>query len=205
MIRRPHRSILSSSSAASDVYKRQTQSTWESQAMIPKTANYWSNGCGRDSYIYTSNGGFAKRPCTSKIMRSNQQTVFKIQPQIPAKNLKYYSDGTGRDNYIQINEGGLSINSKTKQNRFLASLRFYERTPTVTRPEPDYFALRNSALPRQEFEKQSQLSRQQTDLVSRLSQPKQSQNPYDWPNFGLKKRNCYSSYFRRKEYPKQYI
>ena len=42
--------------------------TSKSQAMIPKTANYWSNGCGRDSYIYTSNGGFAKRPCTSKIM-----------------------------------------------------------------------------------------------------------------------------------------
>ena len=36
--------------------------------MMPKTVNYWSNGIGRDSYIYTSNGGFANRPCSSKLM-----------------------------------------------------------------------------------------------------------------------------------------
>ena len=36
--------------------------------MIPKTVNYWSNGFGRDSYIYTSNGGFANRPCSSRLM-----------------------------------------------------------------------------------------------------------------------------------------
>ena len=50
--------------------------------------------------------------------------------------------------FLRTNEGGLAIDSRTKSNRFLSSLRGYERTPTITRPDPDYFALRNSSLPR---------------------------------------------------------
>ena len=34
---------------------------------MPKTVNYWNDGFGRDSYIYTSNGGFASRPCSTRL------------------------------------------------------------------------------------------------------------------------------------------
>ncbi|MDR3549127.1 MAG: hypothetical protein P4M11_12860 [Candidatus Pacebacteria bacterium] len=79
----------------------------------PKTAFYFSNGSGRDSYIAVNNGGMTVTKGAALALDHGKQTVLNREggfprpkgyvsksPVIDAKHLFYHSDGSGRDSYV---------------------------------------------------------------------------------------------------------
>lgn len=69
-----------------------------------KTLKYSQNGTGRDSYIYTNNGGYyppipsVVKVDTGKYSKSNQRSSSTnnwVRPK------KYTTNGTGRDLYVK--------------------------------------------------------------------------------------------------------
>ena len=82
--------------------------------------HYNNNGTGRDSYIYTNNGGFtihhsgsAMSNCGSMLTSKRPIPAMKFSPH-NGHAIGYNNDGSGRDGYIFHNNGG--FNSPTFKN-----------------------------------------------------------------------------------------
>eukprot|EP00825_Cyclidium_porcatum_P039706 TRINITY_DN487_c0_g3_i1.p1 TRINITY_DN487_c0_g3~~TRINITY_DN487_c0_g3_i1.p1 ORF type:complete len:180 (-),score=24.10 TRINITY_DN487_c0_g3_i1:203-742(-) len=149
---------------------------------------YRSDGSGRDTYIHHFNGGLYTQDLLHKLQvkqiakennmkfsakndnfRTTQQTLL---PRIS----HYQSDGSGRDLYIKVNEGGLIFNGGAPQShvdlQFSSSLRQYQRIPSKTQ-KIDFFQTTQTWRPQKIREQDFQLKLNQSQLIKRLSQPKQ--------------------------------
>ena len=68
--------------------------------------HYFTDGTGRDSYIYQDNGGFTKMYSPLKWQNSSfpERPVHqkaRPAPVMHAKPIFYRADGTGRDSYVE--------------------------------------------------------------------------------------------------------
>jgi len=68
--------------------------------------HYFTDGTGRDSYIYQDNGGFTKMYSPLKWQNSSfpERPVYqkaRPAPVMHAKPIFYRADGTGRDSYVE--------------------------------------------------------------------------------------------------------
>jgi len=85
-----------------------------SSFMLPFHTGYINNGSGRDSYIYSNNGGFYNAndsycPDLGTFYTRSKSQLSKVSPSRNApKYAPYRIDGTGRDSYISCNNGGFS-------------------------------------------------------------------------------------------------
>jgi hypothetical protein len=77
--------------------------------------NYRTNDGGRDSYIYSNNGGFYKTPQShnSEIKKVGFPSPKKPQVTLPtisdfARPVHYRANNGGRDSYIYMTDGGFS-------------------------------------------------------------------------------------------------
>ncbi len=77
--------------------------------------NYRTNDGGRDSYIYSNNGGFYKTPQSQKseIKKVGFPSPKKPQVTLPtisdfARPVHYRANNGGRDSYIYMTDGGFS-------------------------------------------------------------------------------------------------
>ena len=72
--------------------------------------HYFTNGGGRDDYIYRNNGGFTSMyDPVNWPQKGTLHTVHKKAPPNPvmhAKPIYYRSDGSGRDSYVVTTAGG---------------------------------------------------------------------------------------------------
>lgn len=76
-----------------------------------KSQYYVSDGFGRDTYIYNTNGGFAPEKMATKIhgvgsFVIQKQRSIESLAQIHSKPVVYTNNGGGRDTYISQNDGG---------------------------------------------------------------------------------------------------
>ena len=78
--------------------------------------HYNNNGSGRDSYIYTNNGGFTAKaqgamfPKPGSMLAEKKMgpsAALKYSPS-SGKPIRYNNEGTGRDSYIFHNDGGFT-------------------------------------------------------------------------------------------------
>ena len=70
-----------------------------------RTTHYFPNGEGRDTYIYTNNGGVERNTYPYNFKEDSRLTRRNFAfgaPNLGAKPLKYKSNGTGRDTYISV-------------------------------------------------------------------------------------------------------
>lgn len=103
----------------------------------PKYTTYQSDGCGRDTYILSTNGTLCK-PAVINPHTGYQAGIIspmfftKIRshcasPRKDAMTFHYMADGTGRDGYVIRGDGGLHANYKSigASKEFIRSLRNY--------------------------------------------------------------------------------
>ena len=101
--------------------------------------HYQNNGGGRDSYIYSNNGGFTVKhqgamfPKPGSMMSEKKMgptAALKFSP-TNGKPMRYYNDGTGRDGYIFHNDGGFSspMTKNPGSETFFNQLRTYDHSP----------------------------------------------------------------------------
>jgi hypothetical protein len=80
--------------------------------IAPMALKYANNGQGRDSYIYSNNGGFTtyhkgsvfEKPGTMRQVH-HVPSRYRLSP-TKSKPYHYTQDGRGRDTYILDNHGG---------------------------------------------------------------------------------------------------
>jgi hypothetical protein len=76
--------------------------------------HYQNNGTGRDSYIYSNNGGFTikhsgsmfPKPGSMLVSKNNGSPGGMKYAAMNGRPIHYNTDGTGRDGYIFHNHGG---------------------------------------------------------------------------------------------------
>ena len=85
--------------------------------------NYRTDGSGRDSYIYSNNGGFTihnqtyRMPSPGKMngnspgSKQATQGRRRVSP-VQGKPVQYVSNGTGRDGYIFATSGGFTCSNR---------------------------------------------------------------------------------------------
>jgi len=95
-----------------------------------KTQFYSPNGAGRDSYIYSHNGGFCPETKPCKIEDLGTFQFLKQRPNdnlayIHSKPVVYINNGGGRDTYISNSSGGLRNDYRPAhgQRTFYSNLR----------------------------------------------------------------------------------
>eukprot|EP00347_Sterkiella_histriomuscorum_P004546 403360052 len=104
-------------------------------AQTAKATFYNANGSGRDTYIYSNNGGLTGahqtniQPPIGTFSSPMKKHVTVKRPLINSKSIHYHSNGTGRDSYIMINQGGFQIENRAGEQNgsFYNGLRGYER------------------------------------------------------------------------------
>ena len=101
--------------------------------------HYQNNGGGRDSYIYSNNGGFTVKhsgsmfPKPGSMLQAKKMgpsVAMKFAP-LNGKPVHYNNDGTGRDGYIFHNAGGFMSPSYKNPGKytFFNQLRTYDASP----------------------------------------------------------------------------
>lgn len=173
--------------------------------------HYHNNGTGRDSYIYSNNGGFSienkgtifPKPGNMEVeKRMGPSASLKFSPS-NGRAIHYNQDGSGRDSYIHHNHGGFVTNTFKNPGKetFFNQLRSYgvtemkrsgsnssfEENSNSAKKLPDFFQVGQSIITnRNDIRAMQDLKKTQKKSIITLSKPKRkvtSENRYNPSRF----------------------
>lgn len=146
--------------------------------IIPKFANYRTDGTGRDTYINFNNGGHHQDNISFKYSSKRGLNIFNNgKPyNVISKLAIYRTDGSGRDQYIVKDCGGF-FNSTGNSHNFKDTFRQYDKKPTFV-SNNDFSHKSKLHILKPVKEKMLEVQKKQRILSARLSVPKKVNTKY---------------------------